>query len=117
MPYTTIHAAPRPKFRDILNKAAKTPRPAPEHVQEQAAAERTAAIEQRRAYHDEQTRQDALLARLTPSDWKEYSNHVLGRYADNGPVSKILRSKPPHECRLMRMEIARMIEGSAKQER
>lgn len=61
---------------------------------------------------DADARLERLLASLDDDELQILSESVLRKYEGNVAVSAVLTRKPPRECRLMRMEIAALLEGA-----
>lgn len=61
---------------------------------------------------DADARLETLLASLDDDELQILSESVLRKYEGNVAVSAVLTRKPPRECRLMRMEIAALLEGA-----
>lgn len=63
---------------------------------------------------DDDSRVEKLLASLDEDEIQILSESVLRKYEGNAAVSAVLTRKPARECRLMRMEIAALLQGGAQ---
>lgn len=81
----------------------------------QAEAERaTRESAQRQAAEvtDHERHVEQTIAALDDDELDILAESVLAKYEGNAAVLKVLTRKPPRECRLMKMEIAAMLNGS-----
>jgi hypothetical protein len=82
------------------------PAPAPESAFHRSQRE-AAAIEAA------DRRLDAIVASLPEDRLASLAAAVLAKYAGNVAMTSVLKRKPPRECRLMKMEIAAILETEA----
>ena len=110
-------------IREALVKQWQTPRAvldarerAEARLKQQAAEQRAReaeAAQENRADEDER-RVERLVASLDDEELALLAAGVLRKYDDNPTVRQVLTRRPPRECRLMRMEIAAMLEKTAR---
>lgn len=108
-------------IRDALVRQWETPRAVIEarrraEAKLRAEAADRAAREQRlhegaRAGDDER-RVEQVIARLDDEELEILAESVLKKYDGNAAVLQVLTRKPPRACRLMKMEIAALLEGA-----
>lgn len=107
-------------IREALVKQWQTPRAvtdararAQSRLRAQAIEQqaRHAALREAAAVDHEEARIDRLIAALDEEELALLSQSVMARHAGNPAVIGVLTRKPPRQCRLMKMEIAAMLEG------
>ncbi len=106
-------------IRDALVKQWQTPRAvtdarakAEARLKAEAAESQARANAQREVAQvsNEEARIDRLIASLDDDDLTFLARNIIEKYQGNAAVTAILTRKPPRECRLMKMEIAAMMD-------
>lgn len=76
------------------------------------ASARHAEVTQKAAADQDEALADRAIARLDDEELEMLARSIFKKYEGNAAVTAVLRRKPPRECRLMRMEIAAMLNGA-----
>ena len=110
-------------IRDALVKQWETPRAVVEARTRAEARVRSEAAEQlaKASAHQEaakvgqeEARIERLISTLDDEELSILAQSVLEKYQGNVAVTRVLTLKPPRQCRLMKMEIAGMLEHSSR---
>jgi hypothetical protein len=75
---------------------------------------RAAAVQQQASVQDDEARVERLIASLDDDELQILAQSVLAKYDGNAAVTAVLTRKPARQCRLMKMEVAAMLGGTAQ---
>ena len=108
-------------IREALVKQWQTPRAvtdarrqAEARLREQATerAAREARLAEGARANDDEQRVGRLIDGLDDDELSILAGSVVRKYEGNAAVLQVLTRKPPRQCRLMKMEIARLLQGA-----